>query len=107
MFHEIADRRGNSSDLTIPMESLILAQDERWRRASNMQVERGYVASQEVTCSSGGRVRNTWGTNPPDGDNLGKPGLIPDSLAGSHGLVRKGSQDRRRRVPRPISLLVG
>jgi hypothetical protein len=103
VFHEIAERRGNSSDLTIPMESLILAQDERWRRASNMQVERGYVASQEVTCSSGGRVRNTWGTNPPDGDNLGKPGLIPDTFAGSHGLARKGSQDRWRTVPRPIS----
>ena len=25
------------------MESLILAQDERWRRAYYMQVERGYV----------------------------------------------------------------
>jgi len=90
-------------DLTIPMESLILAQDERWRRASNMQVERGHVASQEVTCSSGERVRNTWGTNPPDGDNLGKPGLIPDTFFGSHGLKRKGSQDRWRTVPRPIS----
>ena len=27
--------------LEISMESLILAQDERWRRASHMQVERG------------------------------------------------------------------
>ena len=94
MFHEIADRRGNSSGLTIPMESLILAQDERWRRASNMQVERGFILSQERVKSSGERVSNTWETCPPDGDNLGKPGLIPDSLAGSHGLVRKGSQDR-------------
>jgi len=72
------------------MESLILAQDERWRRASNMQVERGRALSQERVRSSGERVSNTWGTCPPDGDNLGKPGLIPDSLVGSHGLTRKG-----------------
>ena len=28
-----------------PTESLILAQDERWRRASNMQVEGGLLGS--------------------------------------------------------------
>jgi len=46
------------------MESLILAQDERWRRASNMQVERGFILSQERVNSSGERVSNTWETCP-------------------------------------------
>ena len=92
MFHRLRPEGVRSlREPTIPMESLILAQDERWRRASNMQVERGWAASQEVAHSSGERVRNTWETNPPDGDNLGKPGLIPNTLAGSHGLARKGS----------------
>ena len=40
------------------MESLILAQNERWRRVLNMQVER------ESRClhweESGERVSNTW-----------------------------------------------
>ena len=40
-----------------PLESLILAQDERWRRASHMQVERKGPAF--VGCSSGERVSNT------------------------------------------------
>ena len=39
---------------------------------------------------SGERVSNTWATNPSLWDNLGKPGLMPDTLAGSHGLARKG-----------------
>ena len=75
---------------------MILAQDERWRRASNMQVERGLVAGQPVASSSGERVSNTWAICPEDGDNLGKPGLIPDVLTGWHHLVRKprkGLQD--------------
>ncbi len=38
---------------------------------------------------SGERVSNTWGICPEDRDNSGKPELIPDALAGSHGLVRK------------------
>ena len=41
------------------MESLILAQDERWRRASCMQVERGYQEEQSERYLSGGRVSNT------------------------------------------------
>jgi hypothetical protein len=39
------------------MESLILAQDERWRRASYMQVEREIRGLPRV--ESGERVRNT------------------------------------------------
>ncbi len=86
---------GNSS-FENPTESLILAQDERWRRASNMQVERGLAVGQPVASSSGERVSNTWAICPEDGDNLGKPGLIPDALTGRHHLVRKsrkGLQD--------------
>ena len=41
----------------ISMESLILAQDERWRRASYMQVERETRGLPRV--ESGERVRNT------------------------------------------------
>jgi len=45
-------------------ESLILAQDERWRRASNMQVERGETEPQGEVEPSGERVSNTWATCP-------------------------------------------
>jgi hypothetical protein len=41
----------------ISTESLILAQDERWRRASHMQVER--EARSLLRVESGERVRNT------------------------------------------------
>jgi hypothetical protein len=40
--------------------------------------------------SSGERVSNTWVTCPEDGDNLGKPGLIPDTLLRGHPWGRKG-----------------
>ena len=42
----------------IKRESLILAQDERWRRAEHMQVERGTDGSLLLFVSSGGRVSN-------------------------------------------------
>jgi hypothetical protein len=35
------DSKARFGVLEVSMESLILAQDERWRRASHMQVERG------------------------------------------------------------------
>ena|GEM_PF-633208 len=60
--------------MNIKLESLILAQNERWRRGLGMQVERSL--SQEG--DSGKRVSNTWviylrvRNNPPKG------GLIPD-----------------------------
>ena len=43
------------------MESLILAQDERWRHASYMQVEREpwNFIHLELLGTSGGRVSNT------------------------------------------------
>jgi len=85
-----------------PTESLILAQDERWRRASNMQVERGLVAGQLAINSSGERVSNTWATCPADGDTLGKPGLIPGTFLGRHRLGRKVARHCGM-GPRPIS----
>lgn len=54
---------------------------------------------------SGGRVSNAWVTYPEEGDNLGKPRLIPhvDALCGA---CLKG-YTRFRMGPRPISWLVG
>jgi hypothetical protein len=54
-------------------ESLILAQDERWRRALRMQVGRASHPGRD----RGGRVRNTYVTCPVVGDNPSKGGLIP------------------------------
>ena len=55
-------------------ESLILAQDERWRRALCMQVVRvqGFGLK-----TSGARVSNTYVTCPDVGDNQPKGWLIP------------------------------
>ena len=61
------------------MESLILAQDKRWRRASCMQVERGQASA----WSSGGRVRNTYETCPAVGNNPSKGGLMPHTVPDS------------------------
>jgi hypothetical protein len=88
------------------MEGLILAQGERWRHASYMQVERSDAESLLSALRSGERVSNTWATCLEDGDNSGKLGLIPDVLFESHGSVSKWFF-RLERGPRPISLLVG
>ena len=72
-----------TADMT---ESLILAQDERWRRASHMQVERG------TSVSSGGRVSNTWATCPSAGDNSRKRLLIPGTVDRGHPWSKKGPQ---------------
>ena len=56
----------------------------------------GWPLRKEWFSSTGERVSNTWAICPEDGDNLGKPGLIPDTLTGWHHLVRKsrkGLQD--------------
>src|SRR5690606_41928417 len=42
-----------------------------------MQVER--IEGSLLPDISGGRVSNTWATCPADGDNSGKPGLIPNN----------------------------
>ena len=88
------------------MEGLILAQGERWRHASYMQVERSEAGCLHPALRSGERVSNTWATCLEDGDNSGKLGLIPDIPTGSHDPVRKWFF-RLERGPRPISLLVG
>lgn len=88
------------------MEGLILAQGERWRHASYMQVERSAAGSLLPAARSGARVSNTWAICLEDWDNSGKLGLIPDDLSGSHGLESKWFF-RFERSPRPISLLVG
>ncbi len=71
------------------MEGLILAQGERWRHASYMQVERSAAGCLHLAVRSGERVSNTWATCLEDGDNSGKLGLIPDDPTGSHGPVRQ------------------
>ena len=68
------------------MESLILAQNERWRRVLSMQVER------QQQCESGGRVSNTWVICPPVGNSLWKHRIIPDAMATTQVEVRKGAK---------------
>ena len=100
-------RKGQSSQShSFPMEGLILAQGERWRHASYMQVERSDAGCLHSALRSGERVSNTWAICLEDGDNLGKLGLIPDDPVGSHGPIGKWFF-RLERSPRPISLLVG
>ena len=88
------------------MEGLILAQGERWRHASCMQVERSAAGCLHLAVRSGERVSNTWAICLEDGDNVGKLALIPDNPTGSHGPVGKWFF-RLERSSRPISLLVG
>lgn len=57
------------------MESLILAQNERWRRGLGMQVARETFSSDRV--DSGDLVSTSWVTCPEVGDNSEKSGLIP------------------------------
>ncbi len=69
-------------------ESLILAQNERWRRVLSMQVARqGAMASE-----SGGRVSNTWTTYPSDGDSPWKHGVIPDTSGTAEAVAGKGAK---------------
>ena len=58
------------------MESLILAQDKRWRRALPMRVERVRTSVRV----SGVRVRDTSVTYPFVGNTLPKGGLIPHTI---------------------------
>ena len=65
------------------MESLILAQNERWRRGLGMQVVRS------PSGDSGVRVSNTWVINLWLGDTLPKGGLIPNNATQSHDWIAK------------------
>ena len=100
------DRPNKGKLNAFPMEGLILAQGERWRHASYMQVERSDAECLHSASRSGERVSNTWAICLEDGDNVGKLALIPDNPAGSHGPAGKWFF-RLERSPRPISLLVG
>ena len=68
-------------------ESLILAQNERWRRVLSMQVARQGASAPE----SGGRVSNTWIICPPVGDSPWKHGVIPDATGSAKAHPRKGA----------------
>ena len=90
------------------MESLILAQNERWRRVLNMQVVR------ESRClhweESGERVSNTWIICLWDWDNYSKGWLIPNKMVVAQATVIKGGDRKAYRLqmsPRLISLLAG
>ena len=80
-------------------ESLILAQNERWRHGLGMQVERPGLPG------SGERVRNAWGTCPRARDKRWKRRLIRD--ADPPGIRRRPKIHRPGRAPRPISWLAG
>ena len=67
------------------MESLILAQSERWRRGLGMQVERSLLLMgietfglmfPDATLDSGKRVRNAWVTCLEKEDSLPKGEII-------------------------------
>ena len=62
------------------LESLILAQNERWRRGLGMQVVRGSLTFRLrfkcQGCPSGKRVSNAWVINPQNANNSVKTELI-------------------------------
>ena len=72
------------------MESLILAQNERWRRVLSMQVGRQHGGL--PPCESGGLVSNTWVTDPPDGDSRQKCRVIPDTVPRVRSRGRKAAE---------------
>ena len=78
------------------MESLILAQNERWRRGLGMQVGR------VQQCTSGDLVSTSWVTCPKVGNNLSKEGLIPHVVWGALAPLTKAAM-RFRMGPTPIS----
>jgi hypothetical protein len=69
------------------MESLILAQNERWRRGLGMQVER--ESAPQGVLKSGKRVSNAWETFLNVGDNTPNGVLIPNEITRPHGFVMK------------------
>ncbi len=89
----------------IKLESLILAQNERWRRGLGMQVERSLSSEGD----SGKRVINAWVTYLRNRDNFAKARLIPDKTTILKDCGRRWPlfiSCRSERGPRPISLLV-
>ena len=96
---------GIASWLVSTTESLILAQNERWRRGLGMQVERSLSSEGD----SGKRVSNTWVIYLKVRNNFGKLELIPDVIISTQVQIIKGGDRKACRFlmsPRPISLLV-
>ena len=86
-------------------ESLILAQNERWRRGLGMQVER-----RTFGLRSGERVSNAWEICSRAGDNSSNGLLIPhDAMGHMISWLKEASVSsfHSRMIPRSISLLVG
>ena len=77
-------------------ESLILAQNERWRRVLSMQVERMAPFGGD---GSGGRVSNTWVICPGDGNSTWKHVVIPDTTACTEVRAGKGATAPPRDEP--------
>ena len=73
---------------TYMTESLILAQNERWRRVLSMQVERQGPSGPQ----SGGRVSNAWTTCPSVGDSLRKRRVIPHETQRAEAGCGKGPE---------------
>ncbi len=62
-----------------------------------MQVERSTfseIFGWKKKLLSGGRVSNAWATNLDQGDNIGKPVLIPHNSTGWHHLEEKDLSDQ-------------
>lgn len=62
-----------------------------------MQVERSAfseIFGWKRRILSGGRVSNAWATNLDQGDNIGKPVLIPHSSIERHLLIEKDLSDQ-------------
>src|SRR5262249_18337137 len=62
------------------MKGLILAQNERWRRGSGMQVER--IPPGQLGGGSGERGSKAWVTCPGLRDSPSNEGVIPDAVSG-------------------------
>ena len=94
------------SDLKLILESLILAQNERWRRGLGMQVVRFRIKPQGLILKSGERVSNTWVTYPGIEDNPSKDGLILNKTTAPLGAGVKAGDRKASRPwmgPRRIS----
>src|SRR5699024_12505226 len=79
-FSNLVRRNFEAKCFSYFMESLILAQDERWRRAEYMQVERGKLINHPSGGlqggASGGWGRDTWATDQDARESAGNGELV-------------------------------
>ena len=85
-------------------ESLILAQNERWRRVLSMQVAARFKHASRANGhlrvdGSGGRVSNTWVICPGDGNSTWKHVVMPDTTACTEVRAGKGATAPPRDEP--------